>query len=163
MPLLAELTLEGIGAGAIGTGVVALVVLLVVLQRLQDGRKAITEEVRRELKAGAEPQAVEVQSPLTVTPHVEYTPLDEHERLIDDFQAHRAEVDRRFQAMADASSASRQKIYDLIRDQTDKSAALVRETSSKVDQVSGQVTVLNQQLQQISSSLIQSAHERRHS
>jgi hypothetical protein len=38
-----------------------------------------------------------------------------------------------------------------------------RETGSKVDAVGGQLTVINQQVQQISNSLIVAAHERRHS
>jgi predicted Rossmann fold nucleotide-binding protein DprA/Smf involved in DNA uptake len=97
---------------------------------------------------------VEVQSPLTVTPHIMYTPLDEHQRLVQDLRDHREATDRRLQEMSNASSASRQKIYDLIREQAARSDALARETATKVDQVSGQVTVINQQLQQISVALI---------
>lgn len=38
-----------------------------------------------------------------------------------------------------------------------------RETGSKVEKVGGQLEVINQQVQQISNSLIAAAHERRHS
>jgi hypothetical protein len=117
VPPLAELTIEGVGAGAIGALGLTILGGFWLLQKFQDGRKAVVEEVRRELASAREPQAVEVQSPLTVTQHVEFTPIAEHRRLAADFREHRGDVDRRFQAMSDASSMSRQKIYDLIRDQ----------------------------------------------
>ena len=115
--MLAELTIEGISAGAAGAVVLAVIIGFTLLQKMQDGRKALAEEIRREIFADHEPQQVEVQSPLSVKTHVDFTPLADHQRLVSDFRDHRGEVDRRFQAMSDASSMSRQKIYDLIREQ----------------------------------------------
>lgn len=116
-PIFAELTLEGVGAGVVGMLIVAILLGLWLLQKFQDGRKALSQEIIRELRAGEEPQAIEVQSPLSVKPHVEYTPISDHLRLAQDFRTHCDNVDRRFMENAQASSASRQKIYDLIREQ----------------------------------------------
>lgn len=118
-PLLAELTIEGVGVGVVGTLVVAVLLLFWLFQKFQDGRKALAEELRRELKSASEAQPVEVQSPLTVKEHVEFTPISEHERLCAEFHEHREAVDRRLIEMSNASSASRQKIYDLIRAQSE--------------------------------------------
>lgn len=143
---LAELTIEGVGAGVVGMLIVAVLLLLWLLQKFQDGRKALAEELRRELVAAREPQPVEVQSPLSVKEHVEFTPISEHERLVSDFRDHRGEVDRRFQAMSDASSMSRQKIYELIRAQGDKSAdalkAEVQRINDRIDAVPGRTIEL---------------------
>lgn len=117
MPPLAELTLEGVGAGALGAAIILALVMVAIMQRYVDGRKLAAEEIRREIKAGDEPQAVEVQSPLSVKAHVEFTPITDHLRLAQDFRTHCDNVDRRFMEGAQASSASRQKIYDLIREQ----------------------------------------------
>jgi len=152
--MLAELTIEGVGSGIVGTAVIAFIIGAIVLQRLQEGRKALAEEIRRENVAADEPQSVKLQSPLAVTQHVEFTPITDHLRLVQDFRDHRESVDRRFIDMAAASSQGREKIYAAIRDQAKESAAIARETSSKVDGVSGQVSILNQQLQQISTTLI---------
>ena len=156
MFLLAELTIEGIGAGAVGVLIVAVLIGFALLQKFQDARKALAEELRREIFAEREPQQVELQSPLSVKAHVEFTPLAEHERLVSDFRDHRESVDRRFVDMSAASSQGREKIYAAIREQARESAAIARETSTKVDGVSGQVSILNQQLQQISTTLLRS-------
>ncbi|MBK8477462.1 MAG: hypothetical protein IPL39_14510 [Opitutaceae bacterium] len=115
--MLAELTIEGVGAGAVGVLIVAVLIGFALLQKFQDGRKALAEELRREIFAEREPQQVELQSPLAVKAHVEFTPIGDHQRLVSDFREHRTEVDQRFRDMSGASSQSREKIYQLIREQ----------------------------------------------
>jgi len=132
---LAELTIEGVGAGVVGMLIVAILLGFWLLQKFQDGRKALTAEIIRELRAGEEPQSVEVQSPLSVKAHVEFTPISDHLRLAQDFRTHCDNVDRRFIESAQASSASRQKIYELIREQN-------KELNDRIDAIPERVIEL---------------------
>jgi hypothetical protein len=63
------------------------------------------------------PTPAPIPQPFTVTPHVEFTPVEDHARLQQDFKEFIAKTDERFGAMSRASSASREKIFDLIREQ----------------------------------------------
>ena len=76
-----------------------------------------------------------MQSPLSVKAHVEFTPISDHLRLAQDFRTHCDNVDRRFIESAQASSASRQKIYELIREQN-------KELNDRIDAIPERVIEL---------------------
>jgi len=62
----------------------------------------------------------ETPQPLIVQGHVSFTPLEDHQELAAELKAFVASVDKRFSDQAMASSASRDKIYGLIRVQGEK-------------------------------------------
>jgi hypothetical protein len=66
--------------------------------------------VRDRLRAKQAQPVDVVKQPLTVKPHEEYTPLAVH-------RAFAERVEERFEEQARASSAGREKIYNLIRDE----------------------------------------------
>lgn len=69
------------------------------------------------IKKLREPKPTGIPHPLTVTQHVSYTPQQLHDELEKDFRAFTERTDLRFAAMSKASSESRDKIYQLIRDE----------------------------------------------
>lgn len=64
-----------------------------------------------------EPKAASLPQPFTVTAHVAYTPQGLHDALEKDFREFTQRTDLRFTAMSKASSESREKIYELIREE----------------------------------------------
>jgi hypothetical protein len=116
-PLQVPVSYGGIAAIVFGGVVVFLGVAFYLLREFQADRAALVEEVRTQLEAGAKAQQVEVQSPLTITPHVLYVPQQAHDDLEAEFRAFTARTDQRFTAMSQASSESREKIYRLIREE----------------------------------------------
>ncbi|HSI13397.1 MAG TPA: hypothetical protein VK961_15205 [Chthoniobacter sp.] len=62
----------------------------------------------------------ETPQPLIVQGHVSFTPLEDHQELAAELKAFIGTVDKRFVDQALASSASRDKIYGLIRAQGEK-------------------------------------------
>jgi hypothetical protein len=66
--------------------------------------------VRDKLRAKPAQSVDVIKQPLTVKPHEEYTPLAVHREFA-------AKVEERFDEQARASSAGREKIYNLIRDE----------------------------------------------
>ena len=101
------------GEIATGLGLVATMVGLVagyfsIRRDSRENHDALAKEIRHLIADQEDPQKVSVNQPLSIRPHVEYTPLAVHEKF-------EAEVNERLAAMSAASSAGRQKIYDLIR------------------------------------------------
>lgn len=75
-PLQLPVSYGGIAAIVIGGVVVLALVGFWLVRELQAGRAALVEEVRVQLESAQKPQSVEVQSPLTVTPHVVFVPRE---------------------------------------------------------------------------------------
>jgi hypothetical protein len=110
----------GIATIVFGGIVVFFLAASYLLREFQAARTAMVAEVKKELATPAEPQAMSLPQPFTVTPHVAYTPLTDHEELEAELRAFTATVEKRFTDQALASSASRDKIYGLIRAQGEK-------------------------------------------
>jgi hypothetical protein len=94
--------------------------------------------------------------PFTVRPHVEYTPIGLHNALALQVREKNEDTDRRFLAMASASSASRDKIYNLIRSQGEELSSeisTVREMSAraaeKTDLTNAQVNRLDSKIDRV--------------
>jgi hypothetical protein len=66
-----------------------------------------------------------VKQPLSVKPHVEYTPLEDYREFV-------ARVEERFEEQARASSAGREKIYTLIRDEMRSVRAEAKEENTGI-------------------------------
>lgn len=78
------------------------------------------------LKKLREPKASPLPQPFTVAAHVDYATQDEHLALAGRLDQHVAATDERFAAMSRASSASREKIYDLIREENRQTRSEMR-------------------------------------
>lgn len=65
----------------------------------------------------------ETPQPFVVAPHVVYATKPEHDSLEEDLKTLIANSDARFAALSRASSESREKIFNLIREQNDKMRA----------------------------------------
>ena len=100
---------EGVELGSLGAIVVIGLLFGFLLRKFQGFRADMSKEIKRELAAVAEAIRVEIQQPLSIRPHVEYATLAEHQKLS-------AEVDARLEAMSRTGALSREKIYNLIRE-----------------------------------------------
>jgi len=100
---------EGVELGSLGAIVVIGILVGYGLRKFQNFRSDMAKEIKRELTAVAEAIRVEIQQPLSIKPHLEYTPLAEHDKFA-------AEVNERLARMSKAQSESREKIYNLIRE-----------------------------------------------
>ena len=115
---------NGVTFAVIGTIIGVLLLGGLILWGLQKTRETLVKELQVQLAAqaaeAAEAQKVQVQSPLTVQAHVEFTPVDDHRELVEIVQKLSDSVNERFKDVALASSASREKIYNLLREQGEK-------------------------------------------
>ena len=125
-PLMLPVSYGGIATATIGGVVVILMIAAYVLRSMQAARKALVDEVSNQLAVAAKPHSVNVQQPFTVQPHVEFTPIGDHRKLVEQVDRFSKSVDSRFVEMSTASSSSREKIYGLIREQGDKMRSEVK-------------------------------------
>lgn len=121
---------------------------------LQRFRKALAEELRNELSRSQKAAEVRVENrPLDVREYQEMCPLSAHNDLRARFDAHRDETNERFEGFREemnakfleasrASTESRGKIYDLLREQGNRLsdvAAHQAATSARVTQLDGKI------------------------
>lgn len=129
-PLQIPVSYGGIAAITIGGVVVVLLIAVWLLKEFQSARTALVAEVKREMAAPVEPTPMSLPQPFTVQPHVEFTPLSDHEALEERVQRHEESTAEGFKDMALASSASREKIYNLVRAEA---ASTRSEFNGKID------------------------------
>jgi len=111
---------EGVEIGSLGAIVVIGLLFGFLLRKFQGFRTDMSKEIKRELAAVAEAIRVEIQQPLSIKPHLEYTPLKAHEEAVADFNA-------RLAAMSRANSEGREKIYTLIRENNEAARKAMNE------------------------------------
>lgn len=95
------------------------------------------------IKKLREPKAPGLPSPLTITQHIAYTPQSQHDDLEADFRAFVARTDLRFAEMSKASSASREKIYEMIREEMSGLHARVTDLLGVISEIKGELKHLN--------------------
>ena len=81
-PLQIPVSYGGIAAIVFGGIVVLVLVALWMLQEFQKGRAAFVAEVKRELSATPEPQAMTLPQPFTVQPHTEFVQKPDFDKAI---------------------------------------------------------------------------------
>lgn len=129
-----------LAAGAVAGFLIVAVGAMLFIRAMRELRTNLADELRRELESASAPAQVAVQQPLTVTPADKFVTHVEFAELKVDVEQIREEVKDGFRTLGDERRTSVGNLHGKIDG-----------TNAKVDEMRGEVRLLNQQLQQLLS------------